>query len=429
MTKAKRSKFYYRQALKLMPAGVNSPVRAFYAVGGKPVFIKKGKGSRIYDVDGRSYIDYVLSWGPLILGHAHKEVIKATVQALKCGTSFGAPIKDEIELAKIITRAVPSMEMLRLVTSGTEAVMSAVRLARAFTKKNKIVKFEGCYHGHSDSLLVASGSGAATFGVPNSLGVPKDFAKNTFVLPYNDIDKVDALLKANSRNIAAVILEPVCGNMGVVLPRNNFLSELRAITKKHNVLLIFDEVITGFRFLFGGAQNLFKVIPDITCLGKIIGGGLALGAYGASREIMSLVSPLGGMYQAGTLSGNPVAVACGLRTLQILKKIDYNKIEGLTVRLCKNLEETAKREGFKIRINHIGSMFTVFFTKEEVDSYQKAKRSDTKKYAAFFNAALNAGIYIAPSQFEANFLSFAHSLSDVKFTETVFNQALRGEYV
>jgi len=429
MKRRKISAKYYKQAQKLMPGGVNSPVRAFRAVGGEPVFIKKGRGSCIYDVDGNSYIDYVLSWGPLILGHAKAEVIKAVNATLKNGMSFGAPIKNEIEFAKTITQAIPSIEMLRLVSSGTEATMSAIRLARAYTKKKKIIKFEGCYHGHHDSLLVKAGSGLATFGVPTSLGVPLDVTKNTIVLAYNDIDKLHAIIKAKHKHIAAVILEPVCGNMGVVLPQKNFLADLRTITKKYNVLLIFDEVITGFRFCFGGAQDLFGIKPDITCLGKIIGGGLPIGAYGANKKIMNTVSPLGGMYQAGTLSGNPLAVSAGLKTLQILRKLDYNKINRLCQHLCQNLTAICKQQKIEFQINCMGSIFTLFFTKEKVNNYKQASTSNRRKYAAFFKGMLNAGIYLAPSQFEANFLSFAHTKQDIRYTQQVCKKVLRSGHV
>ncbi len=425
MNNRKKSYNYFKQAVKLMPGGVNSPVRAFSAVGGNPLFIAKGRGSRIYDVDGNSYIDYVLSWGPLILGHAPKPVIDSVRSTLLKGTSFGAPIKKEIELAKIITQAFPGIEMLRLVNSGTEATMSAIRLARGYTKKDKIIKFDGCYHGHSDSLLVKAGSGATTFGVPTSAGVIKDFAKNTIVLPYNDIDKLNSIISSAYKQIAAVILEPVCGNMGVVLPKKNFLADLRKITKKHGVLLIFDEVITGFRFCFGGAQKLFNIKPDITCLGKIIGGGLPIGAYGASKEIMSYVSPSGRVYQAGTLSGNPIAVSCGLITLQILKRLGYNKINNLAESFCREIEEEEGRSRDRdFHINHFGSMFTLFFTKHKVDDYRSAVSANTKNYTSYFNALLNLGVYFAPSQFEANFLSFAHTEKDIKYTVKAVKKSL-----
>lgn len=419
-----KSQQLYNQAKELMPAGVNSPVRAFGAVGGDPIFIKKGKGSRIYDVDGNSYIDYVLSWGPLILGHAEKQVVAYIKQALNNGTSFGAPTESETKIAQLIKQAFPSMEKMRLVNSGTEATMSAIRLARGFTKKDKIIKFEGCYHGHSDSLLVKAGSGAATFGVPTSTGVPHDLTKNTIVLPYNDIDQIRATIKAEHKNIAAIILEPVCGNMGVVLPKDNFLADLRQISKEYGVLLIFDEVMTGFRFCFGGAQSIFKIKPDITCLGKIIGGGLPIGAYGASKEIMDCVSPLGGMYQAGTLSGNPIAVACGLKTLEVLQIVDYKKIISMTDNLCKTIEVIAQEKKIALTINHIGSMFTLFFTDRKVFNYQDACSCNMENYAAYFTHMLESGIYCSPSQFESNFLSFAHGKKDIEYTIKAVNKAL-----
>ncbi|MFH2137923.1 MAG: glutamate-1-semialdehyde 2,1-aminomutase [Candidatus Omnitrophota bacterium] len=424
MNKRSNSAEYYKQALKLMPGGVNSPVRAFGAVGGNPVFIKRGKGSRIYDVDGNAYIDYVLSWGPLILGHAHKEVVAEVKKSLFYGLSFGAPTKAEVDFAKIITQAIPSMQMLRLVNSGTEATMSAIRLARGFTKKNKIIKFSGCYHGHNDGLLVKAGSGTATFGIPSSKGVPRDFTKNTIVVPYNDIAAIKKVITAQHKDIAAVILEPVAGNMGVVKPKNEFLAELRKLTEKNNILLIFDEVITGFRFCFGGAQKLFKIKPDITCLGKIIGGGLPIGAYGASKEIMSSICPLGEVYQAGTLSGNPIAVSSGLKTLQILRKLDYNRINKLAKVLCEQIEEICREHKVKAKINRMGSMFTLFFTEKQVVDYRSASLADSKQYAKFFNAMLDAGIYMAPSQFEANFLSFAHTKQDIEKTVKAVEKAV-----
>jgi glutamate-1-semialdehyde 2,1-aminomutase len=412
----KKSNVLYQRALALIPGGVNSPVRAFGAVGGHPLFIARGKGSMIYDVDGNAYIDYVLSWGPLILGHARREVVSAIKQAAERGTSFGAPTRAEVILAGMITAAFPSMEQIRLVNSGTEATMSAIRLARGFTKKNKIIKFEGCYHGHSDSLLVKAGSGAATFGIPTSAGVPADFAGNTIVVPYNDSGALRAVITAEHKNIAAVIMEPVCGNMGVVLPQAGFLADVRQITKQYGILLIFDEVMTGFRLCFGGAQTLYGIVPDITCLGKVIGGGMPIGAYGARREIMRFVSPLGEVYQAGTLSGNPIAVACGLKTLQILKQLDYNTIEVCCGSLCEAVRELSARARRPLTINRLGSMFTFFFTGTAVTDYQTAQSADTRRYAAYFTAMLRNGIYSAPSQFEANFLSFAHTDKDIRTT-------------
>ena len=422
-TRAK-SKSYYEQALSLMPGGVNSPVRAFNAVGGNPVFMKNGKGSRIYDVDGNSYIDYVLSWGPLILGHAHKQVINSIIKAAAKGTSFGAPTVKENEIAQLIKSAIPGMERLRLVNSGTEATMSAIRLARSYTRKNKIVKFQGAYHGHSDGLLVSAGSGAATFGVPTSSGVPRGSVADTIVLPFNNIEEFESVIAAQHKNIAAVIVEPVCGNMGVVVPENKFLENLRTITRQRGILLIFDEVMTGFRFCFGGAQKIQKVKPDITCLGKIIGGGLPIGAYGASKIIMDAVAPIGSMYQAGTLSGNPIAVACGLKTLQLLKTADYNKINSLCAELCIAMEKIVKNRKKKIIINRFKSMFTVFFTDKPVMNYDLAAQASAKKYAEYFSKMLANGIYFTPSQFESNFLSFAHTKKDIEYTIEVFDRII-----
>lgn len=424
MIKRGKSKAYYNKALELMPGGVNSPVRAFKAVGGNPVFMKNGKGSKIYDIDGNSYIDYVLSWGPLILGHAHKQVISSIVKTAASGTSFGAPSVSENEIAQLIKSAMPSMEKLRLVNSGTEATMSAIRLARSYTGKDKIVKFQGAYHGHSDGLLVEAGSGAATLGVPTSSGVPKSSVVDTIILPFNDMKKVESAIAANHKKIAAIIIEPVCGNMGVVAPINKFLQKLRVITRQYGILLIFDEVMTGFRFCFGGVQNMQKVKPDITCLGKIIGGGMPIGAYGASKRIMDCVAPLGSMYQAGTLSGNPIAVACGLKTLRILKKADYNKINSLCAKLCNAMQKIAKDKRKKITVSRFHSMFTVFFTDGLVSDYKSACLARTDKYADYFSAMMENGIYFAPSQFEANFLSFAHTKKDIEYTIEVFNSVI-----
>lgn len=424
MVKRKNSEKYYKQALELMPGGVNSPVRAFKAVGGSPVFMKKGKGPKIYDVDGNSYIDYVLSWGPLILGHAHKQVVNSIIRAVEAGTSFGAPTIKENEIAQLIKDAIPSIEKLRLVNSGTEAAMSAIRLARSYTGKDKIIKFQGAYHGHSDGLLVEAGSGAATFGVPTSSGVSKKFIDDTIVLPFNDIKQVKSVITANHKKIAAIIVEPVCGNMGVVEPINKFLQNLRTITREHKILLIFDEVMTGFRFCFGGVQNIYKVKPDITCLGKIIGGGMPIGAYGASKKIMDNIAPAGNMYQAGTLSGNPVAVACGLKTLQLLKTADYRKVNLLGAYMCNAMRDIAKKKKKKIVINYFHSMFTVFFAEKKILDYKSAKLAQTKKYAEYFSKMLEKGVYFAPSQFEANFLSFAHTKKDIEYTIEAFNDVI-----
>lgn len=414
--KFNKSSRLFKEALKYIPGGVNSPVRAFKAVGGSPIFIHRGKGAKLYDVDANRYIDYVMSWGALILGHAHPKVLKAVKSALDLGSSFGAPTERETELAKIIARAIPSIQKLRLVNSGTEAAMSAVRLGRGFTGKDKIIKFAGCYHGHFDSFLVKAGSGLATLGAPDSLGVPYSLSKDTLVCPYNDVDQFAALIKQRHKQIACVIVEPVCANMGVVLPNPEFLLALRELTAKYKIILIFDEVITGFRLRFGAAQNLYAIKPDLTCLGKIIGGGLPIGAYGGRAEIMDFLAPKGRVYQAGTLSGNPAAVSAGLETLRILSKLNYSLINQRTERLCKGLEESLNRRRLDFSINRIGSMFTIFFTKAKVIDFQTAKASDTRKYARFFLSMLNSGIYLPASQFEANFLSFAHTDEDLKVT-------------
>jgi len=417
MSKRKTMGTLYQEALRYIPGGVNSPARAFKAVGGDPLFIEKGQGSRIYDVDGSEYLDYVLSWGPLILGHTHPQVIEEIKEVLEKGTSFGAPTTRETELAKLIVKAVPGMEKIRLVNSGTEATMSAIRLARGYTGRDKIVKFEGCYHGHVDYLLVKAGSGATTLGCPDSAGVPQDFAKNTILAPYNDIRVAEKILKENHREIAGVILEPVAGNMGVVLPEEGFLQKLREITKEYGIILIFDEVITGFRVSYGGAQQYFRVIPDLTCLGKIIGGGLPVGAYGGKKEIMDYLSPLGPVYQAGTLSGNPIAVAAGIQTLKILSQVRiYERLEERTRNLVERLRENARKLRVDIHINQIGSMFTLFFSSHKVYHYQSAKGSDEKKFAQYFQGMLRRGIYLPCSQFETNFLSLAHTDQDIEKT-------------
>jgi len=420
-----RSAGLFKQANRYLVGGVNSPVRAFKAVGGGPLYINKAKGSKIYDVDGNRYIDYVMSWGALILGHAHICVLKTIKQAVNSGMSFGAPTENETKLAKIISVAIPSIEKIRLVNSGTEATMSAIRLSRGYTGKNKIIKFEGCYHGHCDSLLVKAGSGAATFGIPDSLGVPESLSKDTIVLPYNDIDAVSRIVKERHKDIACVIVEPVAANMGVVLPKIGFLANLRELTAKYKIVLIFDEVICGFRFTFGGVQSLYGIKPDLTCLGKIIGGGMPLAAYGGRKEIMDKLSPLGGVYQAGTLSGNPVSVSAGIATLELLSQMDYCKLNNMTTRLCDDLRFELKRNNLQFTINRAGSIFTLFFTKEKVSDFRSAKFSDTKKYSRYFWSMLRNGINLPPSQFEANFVSFAHSEQDLKATLKAFKKALR----
>ncbi|MEW6543984.1 MAG: glutamate-1-semialdehyde 2,1-aminomutase [Nitrospirota bacterium] len=415
--KTTRSQQLFAEAQRYIPGGVNSPVRAFRSVGGQPLFIKKAKGARLYDVDGNSFIDYVLSWGPMILGHAPAPVVKAIARAAANGTSYGAPTELEVRLAKMIAAAVPSMEEVRLVSSGTEAVMSAIRLARAFTKRNKILKFEGCYHGHSDYLLAKAGSGLATLGIPDSPGVPADFAKHTLTAPYNDLKTVQQLIQAHHRELACVILEPVAGNMGVVPPGDDFLHGLRELTRAHGILLIFDEVITGFRVHYGGAQTLYGISPDLTCLGKIIGGGLPVGAYGGKREIMRMIAPAGPVYQAGTLSGNPLAVTAGIETLTQLKKPGlYRKLEARAAELSEGLGEAAKKAGVPVTQTRVGSMLCTFFTKGPVVDYASARQSDTQAYAKFFRRMLEQGVYLAPSQFEAAFLSTVHSAADIAHT-------------
>jgi glutamate-1-semialdehyde 2,1-aminomutase len=420
-----RSTSLFKEANKYLVGGVNSPVRAFKAVGGSPIFISKAKGSRIYDVDRNCYIDYVMSWGALILGHSHPSILTAVKNAISSGMSFGAPTEKEIELAKIISSAIPSIEMLRLVNSGTEATMSAIRLSRGYTEKNKIIKFEGCYHGHCDSLLVKAGSGAATFGTPDSAGVPESLSRDTIVCPYNDIDTVSRIIKEKHKEIACCIVEPVAANMGVVLPKIGFLANLRHLTTKYKIVLIFDEVICGFRFSFGGVQSLFGIEPDLTCLGKIIGGGLPLAAYGGKRKIMENLSPVGKVYQAGTLSGNPIAVSAGIVTLKVLSKMDYIKLNEKTSGLCLEMEDILKRNSLRFSLNRAGSMFTIFFTDKKVFDFRSAKLSDKKKYARYFWSMLKNGINLPPSQFEANFISFAHSEQDLEATVEAFKRAVK----
>jgi glutamate-1-semialdehyde 2,1-aminomutase len=413
----KKSHILFQRACKLIPGGVNSPVRAFKAVGGNPLFIERAAGSKIYDVDGNVYIDYVLSWGPLILGHAHPKVVNSLKKAVEKGTSYGAPTRLEIELAELVLKAYPSMDKVRMVNSGTEATMSAIRLARGFTGRERIIKFEGCYHGHADGLLVKAGSGATTFGVPDSPGVPKSYAKNTITLPFNDAASLKTVVTKEWKSLACVIIEPVVGNIGCVLPMPGFLEILRKITKKYGIVLIFDEVMTGFRVSYGGAQERYGITPDMTCLGKIIGGGLPVGAYGGKKEIMSMVSPEGPVYQAGTLSGNPLAMTAGIETLKILsKKGTYERLEKRASALERGLTDAARSAGVKTRLYRVGSMFCCYFTETDVVDYRSAKTSDTAKFSRFFAAMLNRGINMAPSQFEAGFLSLAHTEEDVEKT-------------
>ncbi|MDP3014414.1 MAG: glutamate-1-semialdehyde 2,1-aminomutase [Candidatus Subteraquimicrobiales bacterium] len=416
----------FKEAKKYIPGGVNSPVRAFKSVGIEPLFIAEGKGSKIYDVDGNEFIDYVCSWGPLILGHAHLEVLSAVENVMRKGTSFGAPTELEVEMAKQVVEAVPSIDEVRMVSSGTEAVMSALRLARGYTGRSKILKFDGCYHGHSDSMLVAAGSGVATLGIPGSPGVTEGTAKDTIVLDYNSLEAVENVIKEQHEEIACVILEPIAGNMGVVPPKAGFLEGLRRITKEYGVLLIFDEVITGFRVAYGGAQELYRVTPDLTCFGKIIGGGFPVGAFGGKREIMEYLAPVGPVYQAGTLSGNPVAMAAGLATLKILKNRNvYEELERKSAKLSRGLKEAIKEAGVKVTLNRVGSISTMFFTGEEVVDYKTAKTSNTDKYGEYFRFMLKNGIYLAPSQFEACFVSLAHTDEDIENTIIIAKRFLK----
>ncbi len=412
-----KSQQLFKEAVELIPGGVNSPVRAFKAVGDFPVFIEKGEGSKLYDVDGNEFVDYICSWGPLLLGHQPASVTAAVQDALLKGSTYGAPTALEVEIAKMIVDAVPSVEMVRMVNSGTEATMSAIRLARGYTKRNKLVKFEGCYHGHADHLLIKAGSGALTFGVPSSPGVPESIASETLTATYNDLDSVKKLFAEYPDQIAAVIVEPVAGNMGLVPPAEGFLEGLREVTKEQGALLIFDEVISGFRASYGGAQKVFNIMPDLTCLGKIIGGGLPVGAYGGRREIMEHVAPVGPVYQAGTLSGNPVAMAAGIATLKELGKPGvYEKVELKAKTLASGLRAAAEKAGVTVSINQSASLLTVFFTDKPVDSYAAAMSSDTAKFKVFFQSMLNQGIYLPPSQFECWFVSLAHSDEDLAKT-------------
>ena len=422
-----KSQVLFAKARRLMPGGVNSPVRAFRAVGGDPLFMASGKGSRMTDVDGKSYIDYVLSWGPLILGHAHPEVVEALARAAEMGTSFGACTPREVELAERILEAYPSVERVRLVNSGTEATLSALRVARAATGRDKILKFEGCYHGHGDSLLVKAGSGVATLGLPDSPGVPRALAELTVTVPFNDQKALEEAFHRHRYELAAAIVEPVVGNMGCVPPQPGFLEKLRALTQEQETVLIFDEVMTGFRVAYGGAQKLYKIDPDLTTLGKVIGGGLPVGAYGGKARLMDLVAPAGPVYQAGTLSGNPLAVSAGLKTLEILRRPGiYERLDLLTSRLTSGLMVESARLGVALTVNRIGSMFTAFFTPNSVIDYASAKRSDTAAYGLFFRSLLDSGVYFPPSQFEAAFLSTAHSEGDVSATIQAASYAFAG---
>lgn len=420
-----KSRKLFEDAQKRIPGGVNSPVRAFAAVGRTPCFIESAHGDRIIDVDGNEYIDYICSWGPGILGHAHPSVVEKVKSACEKGLTYGAPTEKEIELAELIAELMPSMEMSRLVSSGTEAVMSAIRVARGYTKRDKIIKFKGCYHGHSDGLLVKAGSAAMTTSVPDSAGVPADFTKHTLVAPYNDQESVKEIFAEYGSEIAAIIVEPIAANMGVVAPQIGYLEFLREITTQYGALLIFDEVITGFRIGLGGAQEYYNVIPDLTTLGKIIGGGMPIGAYGGRKEIMEMVSPLGAVYQAGTLSGNPIATTAGIETLKILKKDPsiYMRLTKKAEMIEKTIKDVA---GDKVTVNRVGSLFSIFFTQNEVVDYDSALQSNVEQYADYFGYLLDHGIYVAPSQFEAMFVSDAHPEKDIQQTCKVMSNYFKG---
>lgn len=421
-----RSERLFDEAKALFPGGVNSPVRAFRSVGGTPRFIVAGEGPYIRDADGNTYIDFVLSWGALALGHAHPAVIEAIERQARLGTSYGAPTELESELAVIITSAMPAIEMLRFVSSGTEAVMSALRLARAATKRNKIIKFSGCYHGHADSLLVQAGSGVATLGLPDSPGVAKGAVTDTLVAEYNDIPAVERLFEANSGEIAAVIVEPVAGNMGFVMPAEGFLSGLRELTTRNGALLIFDEVMTGFRVSWGGAQGIFRIKPDLTCLGKVIGGGLPAAAYGGRREVMSLIAPAGPVYQAGTLSGNPLAMAAGVATLRELSRPEtYDRLSQASAKMASALADAGKANGAPVQSRSLGGMWGFFFAGEPVSDFTSAKRADTAAYSRFFHALLEQGVYFAPGQFEAGFVSTSHTDAVLGHAEDAVHAAMR----
>lgn len=422
-----RSYRLFQRAREVIPGGVNSPVRAGKAVAQDPLFIEKGDGCRIYDVEGKEYIDYVCSWGPLILGHRHPEVIKAIQDVLARGVSFGAPVDLEVELAEMIVEAVDSVEMVRMVNSGTEATMSAVRAARAYTGRDLIVKFDGCYHGHADHLLVAAGSGVATLNIPGSPGVPDAVVAHTLSLPYNDIGAFESLMKEKGDQIAAVIVEPVAGNMGMVAPEPGFLEALRRETEKCGAVLIFDEVMCGFRVAWGGAQRLYGVNADLSCFGKIVGGGMPVGAYGGKKEIMEQIAPQGPVYQAGTLSGNPLAMAAGIATLKQLQKPGfYQALEENSARLAEGLGRIAQRLGVEVTLNRVGSMMGMFFTPGPVRNFEEAKTSDTDRFAAYYRAMLEKGIYLAPSQFEAVFLSAAHETADIDATLAAAEAVMAG---
>jgi glutamate-1-semialdehyde 2,1-aminomutase len=421
----KNSSLLFPRAKKVMPGGVNSPVRAFNAVGGDPLFIKQAKGSRLIDVDGNEFIDYVGSWGPLIFGHAHPEIVTAITRQAELGTSYGASTELEIQLAEKVVAAVPSIEVVRMVNSGTEAVMSALRLARGITGRDKIIKFEGCYHGHADSLLVKARSGLVSLGLPECPGIVSSIAEKTLTLPFNNIDRVRELFEKEGKEIAALIVEPIGGNMGVVPPKPGFLEALSEVTKKAGALLIFDEVMTGFRVSLGGAQKLFGVTPDITCMGKIIGGGLPVGAYGGSRQVMDYISPMGSVYQAGTLSGNPLAMAAGNVMFDLLSKDGvYESLEEKSAKLCQGLKQNVEDLGIDAQFNRVGSMFSMFFTSKEIVDFETVKTCDTDFFKHYFNGLLEEGVYMAPSQFEAGFMSVVHTDEEINLTIEASRKAL-----
>ncbi|MCS7019424.1 MAG: glutamate-1-semialdehyde 2,1-aminomutase [Cytophagales bacterium] len=416
----------FQRALQVIPGGVNSPVRAFRAVGGSPVFIKSARGAYIFDEDGNRYIELINSWGPMILGHAHPVVQEAIVRAVEDSFSFGAPTRKEIEMAELICSMVPSVEKVRMVNSGTEACMSAIRVARGYTGRNKIIKFEGCYHGHGDSFLIAAGSGAVTMGTPDSPGVTQGVANDTLIAPYNNLAAVEALIEANPDQIAAIIVEPVVGNMGCVLPQKGFLEGLRTLCDKHGIVYIFDEVMTGFRLSQGGAQKIFNICPDITTMGKIIGGGLPVGAYGGKKEIMDCVSPAGKVYQAGTLSGNPIAMSAGIATLRYLNEHPeiYEQVNQHTRQITEGIRKALKNNGLNFTINEMGSMYSLFFTEKPVTDFESAKTSDTAMFAFYFREMLARGVYLAPSQFESLFVSAALSEADLQHIEQAHAEVL-----
>ncbi len=421
-----RSALLFDKAKAVIPGGVNSPVRAFKSVGSQPLFIERAAGSKMVDVDGNEFIDYVGSWGPMIVGHCNSKVIAAVTAALQKGSSFGAPTELEVQLAEMVIAAVPSIEMVRMVSSGTEATMSAIRLARAYTGRDAIIKFSGCYHGHADSLLVKAGSGAATFGVPDSPGVPADFARHTLTAEYNDLDSVQALVDENRGKVACIIIEPIAGNMGTVPPRTGFLAGLRDLCDREGIILIFDEVMSGFRVAYGGAQEVYGITPDLTTLGKIIGGGLPVGAFGGKRDIMELLSPSGSVYQAGTLSGNPLAMSAGIATLEILgEKGFYQRLDEKSALIADAISSAAAEAEYPIYSTRVGSMLCVFFSKNEVHDWTTAAQCDTAAYGTYFRAMLEEGIYLAPSQFETAFVSIAHSDEDIERTATAARKAFK----